>query len=792
MGQDSQNDRSLLEKYAPVIRFAGGENFLPMNVEDFVAGETRMYRKPNGAKTFKAVKEWDEERDPKKRLAMLGKEEGGDVYLRYIHLDRVSTIIRFVLTIQIALLCILAGYGIFGLTSLYEFVGLDYADGFKLGFLALLIAAWPFVDADGKSHFGILLALFGIFFFGTAFTIGFAALALGQLAGFWMVYLVFSRWHKSFTRFSRRWGFPLLHGLSLFLIGMSNVAIGYGLTWLAHVYNLHIGQAYEVSAVLAVSTMLFYSLVLISSALREMHPPENLRPQEIATALILMVSLAAGLMLVWVGNNTAWLSEVGMYLAVIFLFGAVILWYLLDPLQVTGPGPLYENNDRQAAFNWDRRVLVVSSIALIVYLFLSGIVFRHDFNDINDYLFANIIHYFASAGIILVILGLLGDSIPGYFLDVLSGLYDTDTLRARKRYRDAVSSRGRRGEADSRHRYWYYGRVIRQREWVILQYNYFFAFNDFRTTAGGMNNHEGDWECVNIYLRGDIDSHSHPDSGDVHLQPFGVAYSQHHDGLFEFWEDVPRARVPDAASQNTLSSHPIVYAALGSHAMFSRPEIYPLSLQFPGTTQRLMSQLERFIQKFRTRSRLVETHIREIDQAIDEYRKERGRSIVAQGGKTDGGSREYAGGDGIRVGYGYNPDPHSKVHSDEFKAVLNPPVTVARRESNFDGVAADKSKDIYEDWSFEVITDDTPWVKYKGMWGRRSRVAGESGPQGPRWAGDMIRIRWGEADKSLEWMDTLLLGILRDDTKPASLRKRALQHLSRSDSLFPEESFGAE
>jgi len=52
----------------------------------------------------------------------------------------------------------------------------------------------------------------------------------------------------------------------------------------------------------------------------------------------------------------------------------------------------------------------------------------------------------------------------------------------------------------------YYGRVLRQQDgdqnqWTILQYHFFYAFNDWRLAANGMNHHEGDWEMVAVYLK---------------------------------------------------------------------------------------------------------------------------------------------------------------------------------------------------------------------------------------------------------------------------------------------------
>ena len=49
-------------------------------------------------------------------------------------------------------------------------------------------------------------------------------------------------------------------------------------------------------------------------------------------------------------------------------------------------------------------------------------------------------------------------------------------------------------------RYVYYGRVVRRRGWIILQYLFFYFMNDYRSTFHGVNDHEADWEQVFVYL----------------------------------------------------------------------------------------------------------------------------------------------------------------------------------------------------------------------------------------------------------------------------------------------------
>ena len=106
----------------------------------------------------------------------------------------------------------------------------------------------------------------------------------------------------------------------------------------------------------------------------------------------------------------------------------------------------------------------------------------------------------------------------------------------------------------------YYGRVLRETDaegdqWTILQYHFFYAFNDWRLAANGMNHHEGDWEMTAVYLKNE--------------EPYALLMSQHGAGNIEWWDNVIKA----LDMEGNPTTHPVVYAALGSHANYSRPEV---------------------------------------------------------------------------------------------------------------------------------------------------------------------------------------------------------------------------
>ena len=130
-------------------------------------------------------------------------------------------------------------------------------------------------------------------------------------------------------------------------------------------------------------------------------------------------------------------------------------------------------------------------------------------------------------------------------------------------------------------RYKYHGRVVRQDDWIVLQYFLFYAFNDWRSNFFGANDHEGDWEKVMVFL-------SESESGEV--RPEWAAFAAHEetgDDLRRRWDD------PELEKSG---SHPVVYVCAGSHASrYSRGE-YLTELAFP--LPRALAAVRRFARRF--------------------------------------------------------------------------------------------------------------------------------------------------------------------------------------------------
>lgn len=109
----------------------------------------------------------------------------------------------------------------------------------------------------------------------------------------------------------------------------------------------------------------------------------------------------------------------------------------------------------------------------------------------------------------------------------------------------------------------YYGHVSRDAGYVVLQYWFFYSMNDWRSTFGGVNDHESDWEQVTIFLTED-------------LEPRWVAFSSHDevgDDLRRRWDD------PDIEFVD--GTHPVVYAGAGSHSGAYLPGEYLITAPLP-------------------------------------------------------------------------------------------------------------------------------------------------------------------------------------------------------------------
>jgi hypothetical protein len=318
---------------------------------------------------------------------------------------------------------------------------------------------------------------------------------------------------------------------------------------------------------------------------------------------------------------------------------------------------------------------------------------------------------------------------PGVIMDMLSNA--TETI-AHKSFEQYVEILERHPQPV------YYGRVSRWEDvegnhWHSLQYHFFYAFNDWRLAANGINHHEGDWEMVAVYLKND--------------QPYSLLLSQHGTGAMELWQDVRCVKEKDGKE----TTHPLIYVALGSHANYSKPEVIrSASLFHEGLFQRFIYWVDGLIHflfmLFNPSEKERQIALRELathpataltEETFEKLRDEKDHYMVSL-------PLEIATGEGFRIGYEGDPKREKiGISSSYIKRVMS------NRK-----VVHPKSRQ----WRQVLLDPEPEWVNYKGLWGVKSILKDESGPPGPKWdRPDKLfavypRKRW---DKSLEWLTEL-------------------------------------
>lgn len=235
-------------------------------------------------------------------------------------------------------------------------------------------------------------------------------------------------------------------------------------------------------------------------------------------------------------------------------------------------------------------------------------------------------------------------------------------------------------------RYCYYGRVVRENGWIILQYWFFYPFNNWRSGFFGVNDHEGDWEMVSIYC---IDPYplsplqiEAPGEDFVQrVEPLWVAYASHDfegDDLRRHWTDPEVEKVGD---------HPIVYVGAGSHASYFQKGEYMSEVELP------------FLRPFALGINRLQS-----------------------------------------LWYDFLRQSGSKEPPRPYFAFRVPFVDYARGDGLTIGEGGEKG------WEVTLFNESTPWaIGYRGLWGLYAEdpIAGENAPAGPIYDREgNFRRRW--------------------------------------------------
>jgi hypothetical protein len=376
--------------------------------------------------------------------------------------------------------------------------------------------------------------------------------------------------------------------------------------------------------------------------------------------------------------------------------------------------------------------------AIPIWFFLS----RHAFLSARvEYLILLPIYvialFYASIRIMKFIFDYIIPAAPGVIMDMLSNATETVAQKAFRLYQEILEESPQPV---------YYGRVTERQDaegnhWKSLQYHFFYAFNDWRLAANGVNHHEGDWEMVAVYLRNE--------------KPYAVLFSQHYAGALERWENVNCVKEKDGSA----TTHPVIYTALGSHANYSKPEVIrSASLYHEGLIQRLIYWIDGLIHFLfllinpSQRARQIALHQLTIypvtllsEDTLAKLRDEEDHYLVSL-------PLEIATGEGFRVGYEGDPE----------REVIGISSSYLRREKSDREVAHPESTE----WKQILLNPEPGWVKYQGLWGVKSLLQDESGPPGPKWdRPDRTflvgpRKRW---DQTLEWLMELESSIQPED-----------------------------
>lgn len=159
----------------------------------------------------------------------------------------------------------------------------------------------------------------------------------------------------------------------------------------------------------------------------------------------------------------------------------------------------------------------------------------------------------------------------GYFPRVLDALFSL-TLLARGRVPGDTAAAAvleYKRILQAREHYRYYGRVVRENGWIILQYWFFYPFNDWRSGYGGVNDHEVDWESIHLFL-----SENHEGV----IQPEWASYAAH------TWSGDDMRRRWDDPELDKVGEHPVVYPGAGSHASYFSAGEYITEVEIPVLT----------------------------------------------------------------------------------------------------------------------------------------------------------------------------------------------------------------
>lgn len=177
----------------------------------------------------------------------------------------------------------------------------------------------------------------------------------------------------------------------------------------------------------------------------------------------------------------------------------------------------------------------------------------------------------------------------------------------------------------------YYGRVVRGQYYTVLQYWFFYAYNDYRSHYHGANDHEADWEYVSVFL----------DEGVPGGPTMGwVAYATH-----DFQGADLRRRWDDPEVER-IGEHPVVNVGAGSHSSYFASGEYIIRIELP-----LLAKVSAVI-----------AAVRSVWQTV---LRQGGVQSRRTGGELNIAFVDYARGDGLKIGPEGDLTWHARLLEDQ-------------------------------------------------------------------------------------------------------------------------------
>lgn len=611
---------NLLKEFEPVLYFAPSERFFPTNVEDYINNCELWSGKRK--KTHKWEIDELKDKDPQ-HFFYFGHEYKWPLIIERIIVLTALSILLFVIWYssqpeQFSLLRRLNPHWPQFWRGLYDDVRMLILSAF------ILYAAYKQVNPTVTIAFAQCLA--AILFFGTP-----AGTAFSMVTGFFVLgYSLFVLWFYSLRKWSWLRKQPVITVVIVLLlfylivitasifVEQADQLLGIGISltqsepletiyfsWIKNYPDLLVFLLRLPMGIAAVGLIVswFLNKVIEFSNDRLMSNPKY-RHHVLSTVLLVIGTLLVVSAFYWIRSTNLVRDDQIISYALIAVFATMIIFsYFANPFTFYERVLETKNeiNDNQPQY---LRMLSIMTIFFIIYFVFSLIIALPNpmlFRLPEDFIILyTILYILIIPGYIFVTVGLLGSSVAGYFLDLRSSQPDLAAIQAKFKY-DIIQN-----SQTPDMRFHYYGRVTTEGRWIVLQYHYFYAFNDWRSVQGGLNQHEGDWECINIYLKEKLTTPKNyaPDS----YEKIGVACSQHHNGEFCFWED--------KKLEKFNKTHPCIYVAKGSHANFFEPDNHKSSMLVSGIARQILNQIDRIVRMFRGQTYGLPTELTSSDGCI--------------------------------------------------------------------------------------------------------------------------------------------------------------------------------